>query len=106
MREIVNILVAAVACRFIQDRHAGRYLGSKRVMILVGNSPARATNLDCKLTYVIIGQKATERYQPSFIVTLGRLGNPNIPLRFTLKSTVEYISDINGFIQRGLSRAI
>jgi hypothetical protein len=38
MREIVNSLIAAVACRFIQDRHTGRYLGSKRMTILVGNS--------------------------------------------------------------------
>jgi hypothetical protein len=29
VREIVNILVAAVVCRFIHDRHAGWYLGSK-----------------------------------------------------------------------------
>jgi hypothetical protein len=42
MREIVNILVAAVVCRFMQNRHAGRSLGSKRVTILVGNSSARA----------------------------------------------------------------
>jgi hypothetical protein len=35
MQGIVISLVAAVACRFMQDRHAGRYLGSKRVTILV-----------------------------------------------------------------------
>ena len=40
--EIVNSLVAAVACRFMQDRHAGRYLGSERVTILVGHGTARA----------------------------------------------------------------
>jgi hypothetical protein len=43
MQEIVNSLVAAVACRFIQDRHAGRYLGPKRVAILVENSPTCPT---------------------------------------------------------------
>jgi hypothetical protein len=35
MQGIVISLVAAVACRFMQDRHASRYLGSKRVTILV-----------------------------------------------------------------------
>jgi hypothetical protein len=30
---IVMSLMAAVACRFMQDRYAGRYLGSKRVTI-------------------------------------------------------------------------
>jgi hypothetical protein len=43
MREIINIVMAAVACRFMQDRHEDRYLGSKGVAILVGNGPARAT---------------------------------------------------------------
>ena len=40
IREIVNSFMAAVACRFIYDRYAGRYLGSKRMTILVGSSPA------------------------------------------------------------------
>ena len=43
MLEIVNSPMAAVASKFMQDRHADRYLGSKRMMILVGNRPARAT---------------------------------------------------------------
>jgi hypothetical protein len=36
MQEIVNSVVAAVACRFMQNRHASRYLGSKRVTIFGG----------------------------------------------------------------------
>ena len=50
MQEIVISLVAAVACRFMQDRHAGRYLGSKRVTILVTvvrNNPARGSKNSC-----------------------------------------------------------
>ena len=39
MQEIVISLVAAVARNFMHDRHTGRYLGSKRVTILVGNRP-------------------------------------------------------------------
>jgi hypothetical protein len=43
IQEIVISLVAAVACRFIQDRQAGQYLGLKRVTILVSvNNPAPA----------------------------------------------------------------
>jgi len=33
--EIIISIMAAVACRFIQDRHAGRYFGSKRMTVLV-----------------------------------------------------------------------
>src|SRR4051794_31605848 len=34
----------------MENRHVDRYIGSKRVMILVGNSPARATTftVGCK----------------------------------------------------------
>jgi hypothetical protein len=53
MREIVNSLVAAVACRFMQDRYAGWYIGSKRVTILVRNSPARAHNIYVKGTFML-----------------------------------------------------
>jgi hypothetical protein len=35
MQEIVISLVAAMARKFIYDRHADLYLGSKRVTILV-----------------------------------------------------------------------
>jgi hypothetical protein len=35
MREIVHSFVAAVACRFMQDRHESRYLGSKAIDILL-----------------------------------------------------------------------
>ena len=38
MQEIDNSPIAAVASRFIQDCHADRYLGSKRVTIL-GEQP-------------------------------------------------------------------
>jgi hypothetical protein len=44
MQEIVISLVAAVACRFMQDRHAGRYLGSKRVTILVSAKQPRTSH--------------------------------------------------------------
>jgi hypothetical protein len=30
IQQVVNSIIAAVACRFMQNRHAGRYLGSKR----------------------------------------------------------------------------
>jgi hypothetical protein len=43
MQGIIISLVAAVACRFMQDRHVGRYLGSKRVRFwLVRKNPARS----------------------------------------------------------------
>jgi hypothetical protein len=42
-RKSFNCPVAAVASTFTQDRHAGRYVGSKRVTIFVGSSPTCRT---------------------------------------------------------------
>jgi hypothetical protein len=41
MQEIVISLVAAVARKFMHDRHADLYLGSKRVTILVSAKQPR-----------------------------------------------------------------
>jgi hypothetical protein len=42
MQGIFISLVAAVACRFMQDRYTGRYLGSKQVTILVSAKQPRS----------------------------------------------------------------
>jgi hypothetical protein len=57
MREIVNSVVAVVACRFIQDRHTDRYLEPKRETISVGNSPTCPT---CPIPkgHVVFGQES------------------------------------------------
>ena len=58
-RTFSTAFIAVVACRFIRDRYTDRYLGSKRVTILAGNS----TPVPCqcrRLAYVITGQKAAE----------------------------------------------
>jgi hypothetical protein len=54
-------LVAIVAHRFIQGRHADRYLGSKRVTILVSAKRPRMSQkyLRCNFTYVIICKACT-----------------------------------------------
>jgi hypothetical protein len=43
MLEIVMSLVAAVACRFMQGRHTGRYLGLKQLTILVSAKQSRTS---------------------------------------------------------------
>lgn len=52
MREVANSLVVVVACRFLYDRHTGRYLGSKRVTIWWSTS-THVLYLCQTLTYVI-----------------------------------------------------
>ena len=61
MQEIVISLVAAVACKFMHDRHADLYLGSKRVTILVSAKRPRTSQkyLRCNFTYVIICKACT-----------------------------------------------
>jgi hypothetical protein len=56
MQGIVISLVAAIACKFMQDRYAGRYLGSKRVTILVSTKRPRTSQkyLRYNVTYIII----------------------------------------------------
>jgi len=102
MREIVNSLVAVVACRFMQDCHAGRYLGEWWSW---WGYQLHVPYLRRKLTY--IRPKATEScclivfsYQQRPCCYLSHchsyLGNPNIPLRLTSTPIVEYILNING----------
>jgi hypothetical protein len=65
-----------VACRFMQDRHTGPYVGSKRVMILVGKSPACPTIFACEAhlcnhwieTYCLVIFSHQQVVQPLFIV--------------------------------------
>jgi hypothetical protein len=101
MRDIVNILVVAVAYRFMQDGHADRYLGSKRVMILWVLAPYVPRYLRYKLVYMVIEHrkllsddcKLSARYlavatSPSPTLT-------NTLVRFTSTSKVENITNVN-----------